>query len=128
MLKIKAEENVSLSTMYGQLNLAPLESKLRLNRLRWYGHVRMSAGAHAEIFQDKRGMFVELGHFDKDFAKNIRKRGSARKHFGVFSTRYSQNYILNEKFNPQIDIIRAFLSKIKTLLIEFPSPPLVAYL
>ena len=39
MLKIKAEDNLSLSTMYGQLNLAPLESKLRLNRLRKYGHV-----------------------------------------------------------------------------------------
>ena len=39
MLKIKAEDNVSLSTMYGRLNLAPLESKLRLNRLRKYGHV-----------------------------------------------------------------------------------------
>ena len=25
--------------MYRRLNLAPLESKLRLNRLRWYGHV-----------------------------------------------------------------------------------------
>ena len=73
MLKIKAEDNVSLSTMYGQLDLAPLESKLRLNRLRWYGHVRMSAGAQAEIFQDKREMFVELGHFDKDFAKTSEK-------------------------------------------------------
>ena len=39
MLRIKAEDNMSLSTMYGRLNLAPLESKLRLNRLRWYGHV-----------------------------------------------------------------------------------------
>ena len=42
MLKIKAEDNVSLSTMYGILNLAPLESKLRLNCLRWYGHVERS--------------------------------------------------------------------------------------
>ena len=39
MLRIKAEDNMSLSTMYGRLNLAPLESKLGLNRLRWYGHV-----------------------------------------------------------------------------------------
>ena len=39
MLKIKAEDNVSLSTMYGRLNLAPLESKVRLNRLRKYEHV-----------------------------------------------------------------------------------------
>ena len=42
MLKIKAEDSVSLSTMYERFNLAPLESKLRLNRLRWYGHVERS--------------------------------------------------------------------------------------
>ena len=42
MLTIKAEDNVSLSTMYEQLNLAPLESKLRLNCLRWYGHEESS--------------------------------------------------------------------------------------
>ena len=33
---------VSLSTMYGWLNLAHLESKLRLNHLRWYGHMERS--------------------------------------------------------------------------------------
>ena len=42
MLKLKAEDNVTLSTIYGRLNLAPLESKLRLNRLRWYGLVERS--------------------------------------------------------------------------------------
>ena len=49
-----------------------------------------------EMFQGKgrggRGegwRFVELGHFDKDFIKNTRKRGPAGKHFGVFSPRYS---------------------------------------
>ena len=42
MLKIKTEHNVSLPTMYGRLNLAPLESKLRLNHLRWYGYVERS--------------------------------------------------------------------------------------
>ena len=39
MLKVKIEDNVSLSTMCAKLNLASLQSKLRLNRLRWYGHV-----------------------------------------------------------------------------------------
>ena len=39
MLKVKIEDNVSLSTMCAKLNLAPLQSKLRLNRLRWYGLV-----------------------------------------------------------------------------------------
>ena len=43
MLNIKAEDNVSLSTMYGLLNLAPLESKLGLNCLRWHGHVERSS-------------------------------------------------------------------------------------
>ena len=33
--------------------------------------------------------FVELGHFAVGFVKNIRKRGSAGAHFGVFSPRYS---------------------------------------
>ena len=42
MLKLKAEDNVTLSTIYGRLNLAPLESKLRLIRLRWYGLVERS--------------------------------------------------------------------------------------
>ena len=42
MLKIKTEDNVSLSTMYERLKLAPLKLKLRLNHLRWYGHVERS--------------------------------------------------------------------------------------
>ena len=29
------------------------------------------------------GGFVKLGHFDKYFAKNTRKKGSAGKHFEV---------------------------------------------
>ena len=40
--KDKFECNVSLSTMYGQLNLASLESMLRLNHLRWYEHEERS--------------------------------------------------------------------------------------
>ena len=31
------------------------------------------------------GEVVELGHFDKDFHKNTRKRGPVGKHFGVLS-------------------------------------------
>ena len=45
-----------------------------------------------EIFQGKEGgggRFVELGHFDKGFVKNTRKRGPTGKHFAVFSPRYS---------------------------------------
>ena len=45
-----------------------------------------------------RGMgdFVELWHFDKHFVKNIRR------------TTQLDNYILNGKFNPEVDTIRAF--------------------
>ena len=39
-------------------------------------------GAQPEIFQG-RGSFVELGHFDKFFVKNIKKR--AGKNFEGFS-------------------------------------------
>ena len=45
------------------------------------------AGAQPEIFQG-RGGFVELGHFDKHFVKNTRKKDPAGKNFGFFSPRY----------------------------------------
>ena len=45
-------------------------------------------GVQPEIFQD-RGGFVKLGHFDKHFVKNSRKKGSTGENFGDFSTRYS---------------------------------------
>ena len=50
-----------------------------------------------KLFRARGRRFVELGHFDKDFVKNTRKRGLTGKHFGVFSPRYSPNYILNGK-------------------------------
>ena len=43
----------------------------------------LHAGAQPEFFQG-RGGFVELGHFDKYFVNNTRKKGPARKNFGVF--------------------------------------------
>ena len=45
------------------------------------------AGAQPEIFWDRGGL-MELGHFDKHFVKNTRKKGPAGKNFGVFSPRY----------------------------------------
>ena len=42
MCKVKAEDDVSLREMYSRLSLQPLESRLRINRLRWYGHVERS--------------------------------------------------------------------------------------
>ena len=42
MCKVKAEDGVSLRDMYSRLSLQPLESRLRTNCLRWYGHVERS--------------------------------------------------------------------------------------
>ena len=49
---------------------------------------RMSAGAQPEMFQG-RGGFVKIGHFDKPFVKNSRKKGPAGEKFRVFPPRYS---------------------------------------
>ena len=45
MCKVKAEDDLSLHDLYSRLSLQPLESRLRINRLRWlrwYGHVARS--------------------------------------------------------------------------------------
>ena len=45
MCKVKAEDDVSLHDLYSRLSHQPLESRLRINRLkwlRWYGHVARS--------------------------------------------------------------------------------------
>ena len=53
-----------------------------------------------------------------------------RAPFGVFSPRYSQNYILNGKFNLWMNTIRVFFCKIRALFFAFKkgqgssSPPL----
>ena len=44
MLRDKAEDDVSLHGMYSRLSLQPLESRLRINRLGWYGHLERSEG------------------------------------------------------------------------------------
>ena len=59
------------------------------------------------IFQGWGGL-VKLGHFAKSPTRN---------NFGIPSPRYSQNYILNGKFNPKMDTIRTFISKIRTFSI-----------
>ena len=76
------------------------------------------AGVQPESFQG-RGGFVELKHFDKLFVKNTSKKGSAGKKFWAFSPRYYQNYILNRRFNPWMDAIRAYFSKIRALFSIF---------
>ena len=48
----------------------------------------MLSGAQPETFQG-RGGFVELGHFEKLFVKNTRKKDPAGKNVGAFSRRYS---------------------------------------
>ena len=60
-----------------------------------------------------------IDHFDKNFDKDTRKRGLARKHFGVFSPRYSYSCTLNGEFHSKMDTIRAFLSKIRILFFPF---------
>ena len=55
---------------------------------------------------------MELGHFDKLFVKNTRKKGPAGKIFSL-------NYIFNGRFNPSMDTIRAFFSKIRALFLIF---------
>ena len=44
ILRVRAVDDVSLHDMYSRLSLQPLESGLRINRLRWYGHVEKSEG------------------------------------------------------------------------------------
>ena len=75
-----------------------------------------------------RRAFVGPEYFDKHFLKNMRKRGPVGKYFEVFLHLDTQNYILNEKFNPKMDTIRIFLSRIRILFLDFQkgleSPPL----
>ena len=42
LFKVKAEDDVSLHDLCSRLNLLSLESRLRINRFRWYGHVERS--------------------------------------------------------------------------------------
>ena len=42
MCKVKAEDDVSLHELYSQSYSQPIESMLRINCLRWYGHVERS--------------------------------------------------------------------------------------
>ena len=70
-----------------------------------------------------RRSFVELGHFDKHFVKHARIKTSAGKHFGDFSPRYSQNYILNAEFDPKMGTITILLPKTRALIYIFQPPP-----
>ena len=42
MCKVKVEDDVNLHELYSQLYSQPTESMLRINCLRWYGHVERS--------------------------------------------------------------------------------------
>ena len=82
-----------------------------------------------------RGGLVGLGCFYKHFVKNTRKKCLAEKNLGVFSPRYSKNYILNGKFNSKMGTIRAFFTKSAHFFLIFkirqgrppPSPPRSSY-
>ena len=54
-------------------------------------------------------------YFKKDFIRNTWDKGPARKNMGVFSRRYSENIILNEKCNPKTSTIQ-ICSKINFLI------------
>ena len=91
-------------------------------------------GTQLEIFQGRRGL-VRLGHFYKHFVKSTRKKGLSGKNLGVFSPRYSWNYIFTRKFNSEMDTIRAFFTKSVHFSLIFkkgqgrpPPPPPVARL
>ena len=75
-------------------------------------------GTQPEIFQG-RGGFLKLRHFDKHFIKKSRKRARREKFWSFFYLRYSENYILNGKYNLRMDTIRAFFSKIRALVLIF---------
>ena len=70
----------------------------------------INPGVQPKIFQGKGG-FVELGHLDKYFNKNEKEKSHAEKYLGCFSTGYFLNYILNGKFDLQMDKIMAFFPK-----------------
>ena len=93
-------------------------------RVPWLALLLVVSGTQPEIFQS-RGGFVELGHFDKLSSKTY------EKHFGAFSPRNSWNHILNWRFNPRMETIRAFFQNQGTffnfqkraLEASSPSPP-----
>ena len=65
--------------------------------------------------------FVELGHFDQDFIKKkTEKETPQEKILQFFLLDILKSYILDGKFNPEMDTIRAFLSKNH---VTFSSPP-----
>ena len=55
----------------------------------------------------EQGKFRGTRVLNKHFVKNKREKCATGKHFGVSSPRYSYNEILNGKFNPEMDMIRA---------------------
>ena len=62
------------------------KKNLNLRALMWHFSKVLweIAGAQPEIFQG-RGGFVKLGHFDKHFVKNSRKRAAQGKFLSFFS-------------------------------------------
>ena len=49
---------------------------------------KKESAEYSRILNVSEAMFMVLGHFDKHFVRNTRKRGLSGKH-GVFSLRYS---------------------------------------
>ena len=54
---------------------------------------------------------MELGHFDKLFVKNTRRKGSAGKHFGAFSLDTLKTTILMEDLTQEWTQLGPFFPK-----------------
>ena len=64
-----------------------------------------------------RDIFLELGHFDKYFIYNTRKKSPAGKNFSFFLQEglKIKNHILNEKFNLEMATIKLLFPRIGEL-------------
>ena len=62
---------------------------------------------------------MEFAHFNKYAIKRQEEKASQRSRFDFFSSRYSENYVLKGKFNPKMDIIEVFFSKLSVLFSDF---------
>ena len=67
-----------------------------------------------------RGVFLELGHFDKQSSTARKKKGSAGKNLRLFPLETLENCTLNEKFHPQMTIMGAFFCQNQGTFFQFP--------
>ena len=90
MVSCKVSFPITVSTYLAKLSNATLKLLAGFIFLPFAVNLFSSVASNVlpEIFQGN-GRFVELRHFDKNFVKSRRKKGSAGKNVSVFSPRYS---------------------------------------